>query len=143
LGGSSESTWRRVAKQGTGWICGRGGSEEFEMGADQIRSAWHEEGRAGNPQLLAFRFFSLGPGGSENARNFISNYYSYAPFMEALLASTSLTDQMVVDVAQTYSNAGCDELLFFPCSSHLDQVQLLARALTAGALDFESSLEGL
>jgi hypothetical protein len=42
-------------------------------------------------------------------------------------------DDAVVQRVAEFEDAGCDELILFPCSSEPEQVDLLARAVGMGA----------
>jgi alkanesulfonate monooxygenase SsuD/methylene tetrahydromethanopterin reductase-like flavin-dependent oxidoreductase (luciferase family) len=129
LGGASPATWSRVAKYGAGWISGRGGPEDLATNATLVRKAWSEAGRDGEPRLLALVYFSLGPDAVVRAEGFIRGYYGYAPFVESMLTCTSVSAEMVQATARSFADAGCEELLLFPCSPEPAQVELLAEAL--------------
>lgn len=131
VGGSSPATWTRVARAGAGWICGRGDAGTFGADVAEVRSAWSAGSRSGEPKLLALVYFSLGPGGADAAEGFVRDYYGYAPFVDSLLASVSTSDEAVQETAAGYAAAGCHELLFFPCSADVLQVDRLAGALSA------------
>jgi hypothetical protein len=97
--------------------------------ADEVRAAWKEAGRDGKPQLLALGFFCLGPDAAARSEKFLRDYYSFAPFVDALVATAATTEERVADVVRGYTEAGCEELLLFPCASDVEQLELLAAAV--------------
>lgn len=128
VGGASPATWARTARYGAGWISGRGGVATFASHAAEVRAAWARAGRSGQPRLLALVYFSLGGGAPEVAEAYVRGYYGYAPFVDALVASVSTSPEAVQATVSAYAEAGCDELLLFPCNPAVDQVGLLAGA---------------
>lgn len=68
LGASSRFTWRRIADYGDGWFpihqdprrAAAQGSVDYVAGIAQVRSAWREAGRDGEPD---FSIFGVGPDG--------------------------------------------------------------------------------
>jgi hypothetical protein len=78
---------------------------------------------------MAMIYYGLGPSGRESATSFINSYYAFAPFRDALLAATPTSEDQVARLAEGYQAAGCDELMVFPTSSALDQVDRLASVL--------------
>jgi alkanesulfonate monooxygenase SsuD/methylene tetrahydromethanopterin reductase-like flavin-dependent oxidoreductase (luciferase family) len=134
FGGGGVRAWRRVARWGAGWIAGSRGVEAFRQGAQGVRQVWDEYGRAGRPRLLALPYFALGPRAREQADAFLTDHYAIEgrPVSERI-AAAALTDPTAIrDAIAAYKQAGCDELMLFPCSSGLEQVKLLAEAVRGG-----------
>ncbi|MPZ63782.1 MAG: LLM class flavin-dependent oxidoreductase [Propionibacteriales bacterium] len=131
FGGMSGPTYTRVATWGTGWIAGSRGVETFQRGAEGVRQAWAEHGREGTPRLLALPYFCLGPEAKPKAEAFLTDHYAVeGPATAARLAAGALTDErMIRETIAAYEQAGCDELLLFPCSPDPQQVRLLAEAI--------------
>jgi alkanesulfonate monooxygenase SsuD/methylene tetrahydromethanopterin reductase-like flavin-dependent oxidoreductase (luciferase family) len=127
LGGNAPAALRRMARYGSGWIFGGGGPDAFREGASAARSAWDEAGRDGAPRLLGLGYFALGADGAERARDYLGHYYAFAgPYAERVAAGALTTPDAVRERIAQMSDAGCDELILFPCSAELDQVELLA-----------------
>ncbi len=130
VGGGAEAAIRRAARHGDGWIAGGGGPEMFKRGADAVKAAWTAAGRSGAPRLLALSYFSLGAGAQAHAGAYLRDYYGFAgPFAERIAESAATSAEMVKGYAAAFEDAGCDELIFFPSSTDLDQVQHLAQAV--------------
>ena len=128
LGGTSRAAARRVAEHGSGWICGLGGAAGFAQAAPAVRDHWRQAGRDGAPRLLSIVNFALGPRGGQAAAGFLRRYYAAAPFVDAMVAGTPVTLDGVRAELDAHRAAGCDEVLLFPCSADLSQLELAARA---------------
>lgn len=131
FGGGGERARHRVARWGSGWIAGSRGVEAFRQGAHGVRQVWQEYGRQGRPRLLALPYFALGPRAREQAEAFLTDHYAIEgqPVAERI-AAAALTDPAAIrEAIAAYEQAGCDELMLFPCSADPEQVQLLAEAL--------------
>ena len=129
IGGNAAAAFRRMAEFGAGWIMGGGGPQGFAAGADKARRAWHQAGRAGQPRLVAIAYVSLGDDAETQARRYLTDYYSFiGDFAERIAAGALTSPQKVADTVAGFTDAGCDELILFPCNPDLRQI-----ALTAGA----------
>lgn len=131
FGGAGVRARRRVARWGAGWIAGSRGVEAFRQGAQGVRQVWDEYGREGRPRLSALPYFALGSRAREQAKAFLTDHYAIEgrPVAERI-AAAALTDPAAIrDTIAAYEQAGCDELMLFPCSPALEQVQLLAEAV--------------
>ncbi len=130
LGGQNAASMARVARWGDGWISGGGGPQFFAAGADAARKAWADAGREGRPRLLALAYFALGPDAADAANAYLRDYYAFAPGMVDVIAGGALTStETVRGAVDAFAAAGCDELILFPCSPGVDQVELLAAAV--------------
>jgi alkanesulfonate monooxygenase SsuD/methylene tetrahydromethanopterin reductase-like flavin-dependent oxidoreductase (luciferase family) len=129
LGGTSDATFRRMTEHGIGWISGGGGPPMFAAGADRARAAWREAGRDGQPRLAALAYVSLGEGARDYARRYLLDYYAFLGNFAGRIADGALTSEAAVqETAAAFADAGCDELILFPCSADVTQVDLIAGA---------------
>ena len=128
-GGTSPAAVRRVAEHGSGWICGLGGAAGFAQTAELVRERWRRAGRDGAPRLLSIVNFALGRGAPGVAEGFLRRYYGAAPFVDGMVRDTPTTLDGVRAVLDAHREAGCDELLLFPCASERSQLELAAEAL--------------
>lgn len=129
FGGNAAATFRRMTEFGVGWIMGGGGPEAFAAGANQAWQAWREAGRVGEPRLAAIAYVSLGEDGVEHAQRYLGDYYSFVGDFAGQIAAGALTSpQQVADTVDRFTDAGCDELILFPCNPDVRQVSLTARA---------------
>jgi alkanesulfonate monooxygenase SsuD/methylene tetrahydromethanopterin reductase-like flavin-dependent oxidoreductase (luciferase family) len=114
---------------GAGWIMGGGGPEQFALGADRARRAWREAGRAGEPRLAALAYVSLGADAEAHAQRYLRDYYAFTgEFAEVIAASALTSPQRVAETVAGFADAGCDELILFPCHPDIAQVALTAEA---------------
>ncbi|HEX5402953.1 MAG TPA: LLM class flavin-dependent oxidoreductase [Pseudonocardiaceae bacterium] len=131
LGGHSSGAIARVAATGSAWISGSGGIGAFQQGAQAVRRAWRDGGRAGAPRLLGLTYFAVGGNAERDANIYLRDYYGFAPpYAQMVLNGAAIGEQGVVDTVRAYRDAGCDELILAPCSADLAQVRLLSEALT-------------
>jgi alkanesulfonate monooxygenase SsuD/methylene tetrahydromethanopterin reductase-like flavin-dependent oxidoreductase (luciferase family) len=128
LGGSVDVSFRRAARYGSGWILGGGTPEQFSEGRAKLEDAWRDAGRDDEPRGMALAYFSLGDTGEEDARSYLGHYYAALGEDAAnqIVASAAKDAETVRRYLQAFSDAGCDELLLFPCSFDPRQVELLA-----------------
>lgn len=131
IGGNVPATFRRMAEFGAGWIFGGGGPEQFAAGADQAKRAWRAAGREGNPRLIANAYVSLGRDAEDQARRYLGDYYSFlGDFAEQIVAGALTSARALGHAIAEFEDAGCDEMILFPCHPDLTQVSLIAE--TAG-----------
>jgi alkanesulfonate monooxygenase SsuD/methylene tetrahydromethanopterin reductase-like flavin-dependent oxidoreductase (luciferase family) len=129
IGGNAAAAFRRMTEFGAGWIMGGGGPEAFAAGADRARRAWREAGRDGQPRLVAIAYVSLGDDAAGHARRYLGDYYSITgDFAEQIAAGALTSPRKVADTVASFSDAGCDELILFPCNPDPAQVSLTAEA---------------
>lgn len=129
VGGGAEASFRRMVEHGAGWIFGGGGPDGFRAGAEQARQAWHRGGRQGEPRLVALAYASLGESGQEHARSYLGGYYAFGGYADAVVAGALMTPEAVRGAVSAFEAVGCDELVLFPCSAGLEQVELIAGAV--------------
>jgi alkanesulfonate monooxygenase SsuD/methylene tetrahydromethanopterin reductase-like flavin-dependent oxidoreductase (luciferase family) len=130
LGGYADAVARRVASHADGWIGGAAGVQRFRELAPAVRKAWADAGRDGTPGFAAVCYFALGPGTAAAAEQYLLRYYAYAGDAAPRIAAGAVTDAAAVAAAvAAYAEAGCDELLFFPCSAEVDELARLAEVV--------------
>ena len=130
LGGTTEASFSRVARLGDGWIMGGGTPEMFAQGAAGVDKAWQDAGRPGRPRKLSLAYFALGPYARAQADDYLHHYYGWlGEIADQIAAGAAVNAEMANVYAAAFAEAGCDELIFVPTSSSLEQVGLLAEAL--------------
>jgi alkanesulfonate monooxygenase SsuD/methylene tetrahydromethanopterin reductase-like flavin-dependent oxidoreductase (luciferase family) len=130
LGGSVDASFKRAARYGIGWILGGGTPDQFADGKQKLEQAWAEAGRDGEPRGMALAYFSLGESGEQDAQTYLGHYYAAMgeEMANQIAASAAKDEETVRGYIQAFTDAGCDELLLFPCSPDPEQVDLLAAA---------------
>ncbi|MGW1208860.1 LLM class flavin-dependent oxidoreductase [Streptomyces sp. NPDC002499] len=130
LGGSTDVSFRRVAELADGWIMGGGTPDMFAQAAVGVDTAWQEAGRSGKPRKLSLAYFGLGPNARAQADGYLLDYYGFLGDVAAQVAgSAAVSPEMVKSYVAAFEAAGCDELIFVPTGSGLEQIELLAEAI--------------
>jgi alkanesulfonate monooxygenase SsuD/methylene tetrahydromethanopterin reductase-like flavin-dependent oxidoreductase (luciferase family) len=131
IGGEVDASFRRAVRHGDGWIMGGGTPDQFKEGLEKLRQAWSEAGREGEPRTAALAYYSLGEQAEENAQSYLQHYYGWLgeELAGAIAASAATDAETVRQYRDAFAQAGCDELIFFPCSTNAGQVDLLAEAV--------------
>jgi alkanesulfonate monooxygenase SsuD/methylene tetrahydromethanopterin reductase-like flavin-dependent oxidoreductase (luciferase family) len=130
LGGAAEATFRRVARFADGWIMGGGTPDMFAQLAAAVDQAWQEAGRPGRPRKLTLAYFALGPDARAQADRYLQDYYGWlGDIANQIAAGAAVSAEMVKSYVAAFEASGCDEVIFVPTASRLDQVSLLASAV--------------
>jgi alkanesulfonate monooxygenase SsuD/methylene tetrahydromethanopterin reductase-like flavin-dependent oxidoreductase (luciferase family) len=130
LGGSADVAFERAARYGDGWLMGGGAPDQFREGAAKLRAAWEAAGREGAPRTMALAYFALGERAEHAANNYLGDYYAFLGEYAGTIAAGAATDAATVkQYVQGFTDAGCDELVLFPCDPDPEQVDLLAAAI--------------
>jgi alkanesulfonate monooxygenase SsuD/methylene tetrahydromethanopterin reductase-like flavin-dependent oxidoreductase (luciferase family) len=133
VGGLSDAAYGRVARYADGYVHGGGPPKAFARAADKARAAWLDAGRPGRPQLWAQGYFAFGEDEARSGAEYLRRYYAFTgPFAERIAAGLLTTPQAVAGFVRGYAEAGCDELLLFPTSGDISQIDRLAGALPDG-----------
>jgi selenocysteine lyase/cysteine desulfurase len=110
---------------------GGGTPEMFSQMAAGVDQAWQEAGRSDKPRKLSLAYFALGPRARELADSYLKHYYAWlGDVADQIAAGAAVSKEMVRSYVAAFAQSGCDELILVPCSSELDQVALLAEAIT-------------
>jgi alkanesulfonate monooxygenase SsuD/methylene tetrahydromethanopterin reductase-like flavin-dependent oxidoreductase (luciferase family) len=130
LGGSADVTFQRAARYGDGWLMGGGAPDQFREGAAKLRAAWEAAGRERAPRTMALAYFALGEHAEHAANRYLGDYYAFLGEYAGTIAASAATDAATVNqYVQGFTDAGCDELVLFPCDPDPEQVDLLAAAI--------------
>ena len=131
VGGGIKAAYRRAAQYGSGWTMGGGTPDQMREGREALDSAWSEAGRSGRAKASVLTYYCLGPNAKQTASDYIHSYYD--PMGEEIASmiadSVAVDEETIAGYAQAYEDAGADEVVFFPCSTDVGQVEALAKAL--------------
>jgi alkanesulfonate monooxygenase SsuD/methylene tetrahydromethanopterin reductase-like flavin-dependent oxidoreductase (luciferase family) len=135
IGGRADASFRRAAEYGAGWIMGGGDPAQFAASVEKVEAAWSAAGRQDTPRKSSLTYFSLGSDADKNAQWYLGDYYGWlGEEITAGMAQAAARDaETVAQRVTLFEEAGCDELILFPCSSDPEQVDLLAQALPVSA----------
>jgi alkanesulfonate monooxygenase SsuD/methylene tetrahydromethanopterin reductase-like flavin-dependent oxidoreductase (luciferase family) len=131
LGGTVPASYARAATAiSAGWVSPLFGLALLREGREAIGRAWSAAGRDGSPRVATGRYFSLGPGAERVADEYVLHYYG-RDYFDAARADTLTDPEQIQRELGRLSEAGCTDLLLFPCAGDLRQVGLLAQAVRA------------
>jgi alkanesulfonate monooxygenase SsuD/methylene tetrahydromethanopterin reductase-like flavin-dependent oxidoreductase (luciferase family) len=130
VAGHVPASFERVARFGDGWIYGRSSPEEFGQLGAEVDAAWSAAGRPGTPRKVSQGYFALGANARETADRYLLDYYGWLGPVADYIAADALTDRdAILAYLDGHAEAGCDELILFPCSTSLDEVDRLLEAV--------------
>jgi alkanesulfonate monooxygenase SsuD/methylene tetrahydromethanopterin reductase-like flavin-dependent oxidoreductase (luciferase family) len=131
VGGGADAVYQRAARFGDGWTQGGGAPEYLAEGLEKTRAAWREAGREGEPRIAALCYFALGEGAREMADAELGHYYAFlGEELAGMIAQgAAVGEDMVRGYRDGYTEAGADELVYFPTTTDPAQVDLLADAV--------------
>jgi alkanesulfonate monooxygenase SsuD/methylene tetrahydromethanopterin reductase-like flavin-dependent oxidoreductase (luciferase family) len=135
IGGSVDASFRRAAAYGDGWIMGGGDPSRFVQSVERLEEAWQSAGRQETPRKASLTYFSLGPDADKNAAWYLGDYYGWLgeQVTSGMAQGAARDADSVAQRVAMFEEAGCDELILFPCSSDPAQVDLLADAVPVSA----------
>jgi alkanesulfonate monooxygenase SsuD/methylene tetrahydromethanopterin reductase-like flavin-dependent oxidoreductase (luciferase family) len=129
IGGTADAAYERAARHGDGWIMGGGTPDQLREGKAKTEAAWRAAGRDGTPRIMALAYFALGEDARAAADRYLKDYYAFLGEYADMVAGSAAVDAATVQgYVQAFAEAGCDELIFFPCDADPAQVDLLAEA---------------
>ncbi len=134
IGGLSGRAFGRVARYADGYFHGGGPPRAFARYAGMARAAWEDCGRPGSPQLWGQGYFAIGGEAVAQAgRDYLRGYYAFTgPFAERIALELLTTPQQIAAFLRGYKEAGCDEIVLFPASNDIGQLERLAEVIPDG-----------
>jgi alkanesulfonate monooxygenase SsuD/methylene tetrahydromethanopterin reductase-like flavin-dependent oxidoreductase (luciferase family) len=129
IGGTSDVAFRRVARYGDGWTLGGGTPEAFAEALGKLNDAWNQAGRDGKPRTMALFYFALGENAERQATESLGDYYGFlGDYAQQIVAGAAKDAETVKRYLAAFERVGADEVVCFPTSSDVAQVDLLAEA---------------
>jgi alkanesulfonate monooxygenase SsuD/methylene tetrahydromethanopterin reductase-like flavin-dependent oxidoreductase (luciferase family) len=128
FGGFVPAAYTRAATSGEGWVAPLFGLQILEDGTAQVRKAWADAGRPGQPRIVTGRYFSLGPDADSVADAYIRHYYG-DEYFAAARADTLTSPEQLAQELERLAGAGVTDLVLYPSSAERDQIHLLAEAV--------------
>ena len=129
LGGWADAAFTRAARHADGWTGGNCTLEELADGTGRLCAAWEAAGRDGSPRIVVQPYYALGDGAEQAVERTLRDYYGDGEYTDGIVARAATDAETVRENVRAFAEAGCDELIFFPCDPDPDQVDLLADAL--------------
>ena len=129
IGGRTDRAFTRAAKYADGWTLGGGSPDMLAEGKTKLEREWSDVGREGKPRTMALVYFGLGDDAEQMVQRTIGGYYSFMPqYAERVVQAAAKDSATIKQYLSAFEQAGADEVICFPASADLSQVQLLAEA---------------
>lgn len=129
IGGNSQVAFERAARYADGWTQGGGTPDMLAQGLERLRAAWSKAGRDGEPRSMALFYFALGRDGERIARDALGDYYAFlGDYAERVVAGAAKDADTIKQYLSGFEAVGADEVICFPVSADVGQVELLADA---------------
>jgi alkanesulfonate monooxygenase SsuD/methylene tetrahydromethanopterin reductase-like flavin-dependent oxidoreductase (luciferase family) len=130
IGGYGEPGVQRAIRYGVGWTAGGMPPDQVAPMAANVRQAWREAGREGEPRIVALTYFSLGDDVTERSLAYLRRYYGWlGEYGEAIATGALRSPDAVKGACAAYADAGVDELILDPTVADLEQVDRLAEVV--------------
>ena len=129
IGGQADRNFERAAKFADGWALGGGSPDALSEGQAKLEQQWSAAGREGKPRTMALMYFALGDDAEQIAQQNLGNYYSFlGEYAQNVVQSAAKDAGTVKQYLAGFEQAGADEVICFPASDDLSQVERLAEA---------------
>ena len=129
IGGGADVAYDRAARYADGWTMGGGTPEMFEQAREKLAAAWAAAGRDGRPRTMALFYFALGENAETMASESLGDYYAFlGDYAQQIVAGAAKDADTIRQYISAFESAGADEIICFPASSDVSQVDRLAEA---------------
>jgi alkanesulfonate monooxygenase SsuD/methylene tetrahydromethanopterin reductase-like flavin-dependent oxidoreductase (luciferase family) len=130
IGAFAPQAIARVGRWADGFISGGGGSDRARQGYTVAEESWKAAGRQGRPRFVVGTHAALGPDAREKSTEYIMDYYTFmGPMADAMAQSIPVTSDAIKGTIKGFEDVGVDELILWPCTAELGQVDRLADAV--------------
>ena len=129
IGGRTDAAFQRAATYADGWTMGGGAPAMVTQALDKLTAAWTATGRTGRPRTMALFYFALGQDAEQMAASSLGGYYAFLGDYAQQVVSSAATDADTVrQYLASFEAAGTDDVICFPASADVTQVDRLAEA---------------
>jgi alkanesulfonate monooxygenase SsuD/methylene tetrahydromethanopterin reductase-like flavin-dependent oxidoreductase (luciferase family) len=127
IGGGADVVYERAARYADGWTMGGGTPDMFRQAREKLTAAWTAAGRAGRPRTMALFYFGLGDDAEKTVSENLGDYYAFlGDFAQQIIASAATDGEVVRQYLAAFEAAGADDVICFPASTDVSQVDRLA-----------------
>jgi alkanesulfonate monooxygenase SsuD/methylene tetrahydromethanopterin reductase-like flavin-dependent oxidoreductase (luciferase family) len=125
IGGTVDASIRRTIQYGVGWTAGGAPPDQVAPFAEQIRAAWKDSGRPGDPKIIALVYYSVGE--EDRSRDYILDYYGFlGDFAKQFADWVPRTPDAIRDTVKAFEDIGVTELFLDATVDDPSQVDKLA-----------------
>jgi alkanesulfonate monooxygenase SsuD/methylene tetrahydromethanopterin reductase-like flavin-dependent oxidoreductase (luciferase family) len=125
FGGQTPRAFARMARWGKGYVSGAVPPSLAAMGFEFARTAWREEGRYGDPYLVAIAYFALAD--PDTGRENIGDYHAgKGIYTDMVVKGVADGPARLRTVVKEFQDIGADELILSPATDELEDVRRLA-----------------
>ena len=129
IGGRTDAAYQRAAKYADGWTVGGSPPAAVTQALEGLTVAWTAAGRAGRPRTMALFYFALGQDAEVMASDSLGHYYAFlGDYAQQVVAGAAKDAATVRQYLAGFEAAGTDDVICFPVSADVSQVDLLAEA---------------
>ena len=134
LGGTADRAIDRVGRYAAGYVMGgRANDPEWVQGImARVKEAWSTHGRSGAPRFVATLPCAFGPDAQQQIEDSVAHYYGGRPSRGAdRQARPSPTSaEAIREMVAMHTELGTDEIIFRPAKLGVEQVDMLAEAIS-------------
>jgi hypothetical protein len=99
----------------------------FRQSYALVQDVWTAAGRPGKPRFVAGMYYALGPDAAGRGGDYLRHYYAFLGPMAETIATSILTSlEALRGAIAAFAEVGVDELVLWPCTPDLDQIDRLA-----------------
>jgi alkanesulfonate monooxygenase SsuD/methylene tetrahydromethanopterin reductase-like flavin-dependent oxidoreductase (luciferase family) len=129
IGGRADAAYQRAATYADGWTIGGGPPAMVTQALDKLTAAWSAAGRQDRPKTMALFYFALGKDAATMASESLGDYYTFlGDYAQRVVASAAKDAATVRQYLAGFEAAGTDDVICFPASADVSQVDRLAEA---------------
>ena len=126
VGGASPPAIRRIIDHGVGFIGGGIIPPVFAGASGAVRAAWSGAGREGSPRLVAGTWYASTPEIGAIGQRWRDDYFVLGGPPEPICDSIRVGEAAVAEAVAAYGEAGADEVILFPVSDDIAELDWLA-----------------
>ena len=129
IGGRTDAAYQRAATYADGWTIGGGPPAMVTQALVKLTEAWNAAGRVGRPRTMALFYFALGDDADKMASDSLGHYYAFlGDYAQQVVAGAATDADTVRQYLAGFEAAGTDDVICFPASADVSQIDRLAEA---------------
>jgi alkanesulfonate monooxygenase SsuD/methylene tetrahydromethanopterin reductase-like flavin-dependent oxidoreductase (luciferase family) len=108
---------------------GGGTPDMFAQALQKLNAAWSAAGRQDKPRTAVLFYFVIGDNAEQLARQSLGDYYAFlGDYAQRIVDGAAKSAETIKQYLAAFEAAGADEVICFPASTEVDQVDRLAEA---------------